>query len=187
MDEKDVLIASKLQIQMEKMQKDHQYELENLRQEKATELAALEVRMQYEEKLGKEIAARHSSESVTLNEALEKKVKSLTEEVTRWRNCAEEASNATTNLRLELEVTGKRYDELKTQLMESTRDEVAAATKEATDAALAEFNTRSGERKTQFDDLNGIKQDKATDLQNNLDEIQRLEGELANDPGNSTL
>lgn len=58
---------------------------------------------------------------------------------------------------------------------------------EETERQLAEFDTRSAERKTQLENLNGLLESAKTDLEANLTEIERLEGELNSDPGNSTL
>merc|ERR1712232_1090029 len=55
---------------------------------------------------------------------------------------------------------------------------------EATKAALAEFNTRSEERKTQFNEKNGELDTAKEALKDNLDEIERLKGLLQDDPGN---
>lgn len=52
---------------------------------------------------------------------------------------------------------------------------------EAKTQALAEFESRSGERKTQFDELNGLLQTAKGDLESNLSEIERLQG-LIDDP-----
>lgn len=63
--------------------------------------------------------------------------------------------------------------------MKDTRDLDEAKTQ-----ALAEFESRSGERKTQFDELNGLLQTAKGDLESNLSEIERLQG-LIDDPNTS--
>lgn len=50
---------------------------------------------------------------------------------------------------------------------------------EAVKAASAEFDTRSGERKQQFDGLKGTFDEKEADLQSNLTEIENLNGLIA--------
>lgn len=84
--------------------------------------------------------------------------------------------------------TQKKLEEVITKLTKTETDfEVERIAKEARDLeqavaeATAEFETRSGERKQAFDDANGILDDKKNALKNNLDEIQRLEGEIANE------
>lgn len=125
MEEED---AGKFQLKMEEMQKMHKFELEEVKRQRAAEVAALQV--QYDLNLGREGAARSqvllSAETAREIEILERKVQSLTEEVTRWRRCAEEASQAASKTEYDLKVMEKRYDELKLQLMQGAQDEVAA-------------------------------------------------------------
>lgn len=51
--------------------------------------------------------------------------------------------------------------------------------------ALAEFNTRSEERKTQFDSLKGELDAAKEELKNNQEEIQRLQGVLNDNPNDA--
>lgn len=85
-------------------------------------------------------------------------------------------------------------DAINIKLDKSTRDfEREKAAKEARDleegtaAAEAEFATRSGERKAQFDTLDGLLTTAKDNLKGNLDEIARLEGLLEDDADNQTL
>lgn len=57
---------------------------------------------------------------------------------------------------------------------------------EATKAALGEFNTRSEERKTEFDRLNGELDTAKDALKSNMDEIERLQGVLADEAADQT-
>lgn len=66
--------------------------------------------------------------------------------------------------------------------MKESRD-LADAAKEAERI----FNERSAERKTQFDQLNGTATDAKKDLDDNLQEIETLQGQLESDPNNATL
>jgi len=58
---------------------------------------------------------------------------------------------------------------------------------EEADRQLADFNTRSGEREAAFTAKNGELDTAKANLKANRDEIARLDEELNNDPGNSTL
>jgi chromosome segregation ATPase len=60
-------------------------------------------------------------------------------------------------------------------------------TQEAADAALADFETRSGERKTQLEGLNATHETARDDLESNLTEIETLQEQLNDDPDNATL
>jgi len=90
-------------------------------------------------------------------EALERKVKILSEEVSRWRKCAEEASQAASNTQQDLHIMEKRYDDLKIQLIQGTQDEVLAAENEASkfsaNEAAATWERRFLELQCKYDQL----------------------------------
>lgn len=88
----------------------------------------------------------------------------------------------------------KALETAQTKLDKTTRDfetEKVAKDKRDLDEAVAEgerlFNERSAERQTQYETLNGLLTTAKDDLQANLDEIERLNSMLANDPDNTTL
>jgi len=56
---------------------------------------------------------------------------------------------------------------------------------EATKQAMAEFERRSGERKEEFDRINGELDTAKENLKNNLEEIERLQGIVDDDPNNT--
>lgn len=149
--------AERFQLQLKEMQRLHELQLEKISQEKAAELAVL--RAEYEAKLDQSDADRghvgqFKAEAPPSKEieALERMVESLTEDVTRWRRCAEEASQAASNHQQELKVMEMRYDEMKLQLMQGTRDEVAGSVNEANHAA-ATWEQKFVELQSQYDTL----------------------------------
>lgn len=54
------------------------------------------------------------------------------------------------------------------------------------EAALAVFDERSAQRKTQFDSINGELTTAKESLEANLNEIKRLEGLIESDPDNAS-
>lgn len=149
--------AERFQLQLKEMQRLHELQMEKLNQEKAAELAVL--RAEYEVLLEQSDADRghvgqFKAEAPPSKEveALERMVESLTEDVTHWRRCAEEASQAASNHQQELKVMEMRYDEMKLQLMQGTRDEAVGSVNEAYHAA-ATWEQKFVELQSQYDTL----------------------------------
>eukprot|EP00746_Dinoflagellata_sp_MGD_P077337 gnl/MRDRNA2_/MRDRNA2_31042_c0_seq1.p1 gnl/MRDRNA2_/MRDRNA2_31042_c0~~gnl/MRDRNA2_/MRDRNA2_31042_c0_seq1.p1 ORF type:complete len:631 (-),score=178.51 gnl/MRDRNA2_/MRDRNA2_31042_c0_seq1:92-1984(-) len=135
-------VAGKFQAQMEEMERTHQIQLDEIRRDRDVQLAALQAECEAKLTKGTATAVPHS-------EALEKTVKSLTQDVARWRHCAEEASQAATNYERELKVMEQRYEEMKLQLIHGAQDEVRVA-KEASNAA-AVWERKFLELQSQYD------------------------------------